>query len=103
MFTTLKHRIRFALPAMLVFALAAAPAHASSSASGYNGKGDVIDQTINSTTPTAAANAPVTAAQPSSGSSLPFTGFDVTLLAVGGILLVGIGFTMRRLARPNLR
>jgi hypothetical protein len=100
MFTTLKHRIRFALPAMLVFALAAAPAHASSSASGYNGKGDVIDQTINSTTP-AAAN--VTAAQPSSGSSLPFTGFDVSLLALGGVLLVGIGFTMRRLARPNLR
>jgi hypothetical protein len=102
MFTTLKHRLRFALPAMLVFALAAAPAHASSSASGYNGKGDVIDQTINSTSPTA-ANAPVTAAQPSSGSSLPFTGFDVTLLALGGVLLVGIGFTMRRLARPNLR
>jgi hypothetical protein len=32
------------------------------------------------------------------GSSLPFTGLDAALLAVGGLALAGIGFLARRLA-----
>jgi predicted cobalt transporter CbtA len=106
-FTHAKQRIRIALPAMLVLALAATPAHAaSSSTSAYSGQGDVLDQTINGTSagsgaaPTTSAGvAPVSAAQPAEGSQLPFTGFDVTLLIIGGAVLVGIGFGMRRLAR----
>jgi predicted cobalt transporter CbtA len=107
-FNKTKQRIRIALPAVLALALVAAPAHAaSSSTSGYAGQGDVLDQTIkgndSGTAPVSAAQAaPVTAAEPASGSSLPFTGFDVTLLLIGGMVLVGIGFAMRRLARPQL-
>jgi hypothetical protein len=105
-FTKTKQRIRIALPAMLVLALAAAPAHAaSSSTSAYSGNGDVLDQTIkgntadSGTAPTANAGvAPVSAAKPAAGSQLPFTGFDVSLLILGGVVLVGIGFGMRRIA-----
>jgi hypothetical protein len=102
-FTKMKRRISIVLPAMLALALAAAPAHAAtSSASGYAGQGDVLDQTISSTSaPTTASATPVTAAKPAAGSQLPFTGFDVSLLILGGVVLVGIGFGMRRLApRP---
>jgi uncharacterized membrane protein len=46
-----------------------------------------------------------TAAGPSAGgtssSSLPFTGLDVVLLAVGGGTLVGGGLVVRRLARVD--
>lgn len=35
----------------------------------------------------------------SSGGSLPFTGFDMALLAAAGGLLVAVGFGMRRLTR----
>ncbi len=102
-FTKTKQRIRIALPAVLALALAAAPAHASSSStSAYDGQGAVLDQTIK-TTHNVSNPAPVTAAKPVSGSRLPFTGFDVTLLVFGGIVLVAIGFAMRRLARPRLR
>jgi hypothetical protein len=37
-----------------------------------------------------------------SGSSLPFTGLDIALLAGGGFLLLGAGVAMRRLA-PGAR
>lgn len=48
-----------------------------------------------------AASAPVAAATPTqavSSGSLPFTGFDLTLMALGGIALLGLGFGMRRAA-----
>ncbi|HEX6390336.1 MAG TPA: hypothetical protein VFZ89_12830 [Solirubrobacteraceae bacterium] len=32
-----------------------------------------------------------------SGSSLPFTGFDVLLLIAGGLMLIGVGAGVRRL------
>jgi hypothetical protein len=35
------------------------------------------------------------------GADLPFTGFDVALLLAAGLLLVGLGFGMRRLTRPT--
>ena len=36
-------------------------------------------------------------------SSLPFTGLDLGLMAVGGLALAGMGFGMRRLTRrPDL-
>lgn len=36
----------------------------------------------------------------SSGGSLPFTGLDLGLLALGGVTLVGVGVGLRRVARP---
>lgn len=36
----------------------------------------------------------------STGSTLPFTGLDLGLLAIGGIALVGVGVGLRRFARP---
>jgi hypothetical protein len=35
-----------------------------------------------------------------SSDSLPFTGMDVTLLGVGGLSLLALGFGVRRLSRP---
>ena len=35
-----------------------------------------------------------------SGGSLPFTGLDLGLLALGGFALVGVGVGLRRLSRP---
>jgi len=37
----------------------------------------------------------------SSEGSLPFTGLDLGLLAVGGLVLVGVGVTLRRVARAH--
>ena len=37
----------------------------------------------------------------SNTGSLPFTGFEVGLVALAGIGLVGLGFAMRRSARRN--
>lgn len=34
------------------------------------------------------------------GGSLPFTGLDLGLLALGGVVLVGVGVGLRRFARP---
>ena len=90
------------LPVVLALAFSAVPAYAGSSTSDtYNKNGDVLDQTVSPVNSSGAA--PVTAAQPASGSSLPFTGFDVTLLIAGGIVLLGVGITMRRVSRPRLR
>lgn len=38
---------------------------------------------------------------PDAGGSLPFTGADLGLLAVGGLLLVGLGMGMRRVTRTR--
>lgn len=48
-----------------------------------------------------AATAPVastTAPEAVSDSSLPFTGLDLSLMALGGIVLLGLGLAMRRVA-----
>lgn len=39
----------------------------------------------------------------SSGSSLPFTGLDVGLIALAGIALVGTGMVVRRVSHPTIR
>ncbi len=71
----------------------AAAAAAGPSDNGVAGAG------VNGTAPTAVASAP----RALDGDSLPFTGFDVALLAVGGIALLALGFTLRRLSRqPHL-
>jgi hypothetical protein len=47
-------------------------------------------------------SAPVAQATPpaqQAEGTLPFTGLDAALIAFGGLLLVGLGLTVRRLAR----
>jgi len=36
-------------------------------------------------------------------SGLPFTGLDLSLTGAAGVMLVAIGFGIRRLARPDAR
>jgi hypothetical protein len=53
--------------------------------------------------PATTAVASAAAATPAlSGDRLPFTGLDVGLMLVGGVLLLALGFGMRRLARPTM-
>jgi hypothetical protein len=86
------------LMAVVAVALAvAAPAYAQSAVSDtYAGKGGGIVGTVNS------GNGPSASApqQVQVGGSLPFTGLDVGLLALGGVALVGVGVGLRRFARP---
>jgi hypothetical protein len=36
-----------------------------------------------------------------SGGSLPFTGFELVLVAVAGVSLFGVGYTVRRISSPR--
>jgi hypothetical protein len=108
----IRRRMRVAVPIMLAMAFAVSPAYAASTPAGdaYGGQGNVLDETVSGppsdsgTAPVEATGAaPVTASEPASGSSLPFTGFDVTLLLAGGLVLLGVGVAMRRMARPRVR
>ena len=86
------------LMAVVAVALAlAAPAYAQNAVSdAYAGKGGGIVGTVEG------GNGPSTPqqVQASSNDSLPFTGLDIGLLALGGIALVGVGVGLRRFARP---
>lgn len=89
---------------MAVVALAlvvAVPAYAQSATSdAYAGKGGGIVGTVDSGNgPSASAPQQVQAANSNDGS-LPFTGLDIGLLALGGVALVGVGVGLRRFARP---
>ena len=84
----------FVLLAVLVLAAAfAGPAYAQSSKDGYNDEAAVIQSE-------SAGNGNEPRSQ---GSSLPFTGLDLGLIAVSGALLVGAGVGMRRLTRGPQR
>lgn len=90
---------------MVVVALAlvaAVPAYAQDATSdAYAGKGGGIVGTVDSGNgPSASAPQQVKVASASDNGSLPFTGFDIGLLAIGGIVLVGVGVGLRRFARP---
>lgn len=47
------------------------------------------------------AVAPADDARAVAGSTLPFTGFDLLLIAAGGMLLVTVGVALRRMARRD--
>ena len=92
--------------------MVAAPASAQQSVEdGYGGRGAVDQQVLGEvgtvdapqqqSAPSASevpAAQPTPAAQQAEGT-LPFTGLDVALIALGGVLLVGLGLTVRRLSR----
>jgi len=105
-----------------------APAYGqgSSARDGYGGKQNVQSDVLGEvgtveesqpsggggTQPAGAANAPEnssgpatpasTEAAPVASNALPFTGFDVALMLVGGLALIGMGFGVRRLAAPRV-
>jgi hypothetical protein len=88
------------LMAVVAVALAvAAPAYAQNAVSDtYAGKGGGIVGTVDSGNgPSASTPQQV---QVSDNGSLPFTGLDIGLLALGGVALVGVGVGLRRFARP---
>jgi hypothetical protein len=92
--------------AMVALALAAAaPAYAQSAVGDtYGGRGGGIVGTVDSGDsgdgPSAPAPQQTQVASANDDGSLPFTGLDVGLLALGGIALVGVGVGLRRFARP---
>jgi len=89
------------LMAVVAVALAvAAPAYAQSAVSdAYAGKGGGIVGTVESGNGPS-ASAPQQVQNTSGNGSLPFTGLDIGLLALGGVALVGVGVGLRRFARP---
>ena len=92
--------------------VSSAPAYAQNSTyDTYGGKGTVEQEVERgSTTPAPpesenVANpptaAPVTPVRSTPTGTLPFTGFDLGLLVLGGGVLLGVGVAMRRLSRPR--
>ena len=74
----------------------AAPAFAASAASdGYGGEGGGVLGASGG-----GGNGSPPAQVVDTGGSLPFTGLDLGLLALGGCALVGVGVGLRRLSRP---
>jgi hypothetical protein len=102
-----KIRITIAIVAALSALVLPTAALANSGQQGYGGPNSAVAG-INSggggNGPTSSAPSPVVeeapavaaAAVESSGSTLPFTGLDVGYLAAAGIVLLGLGFLLRR-------
>ena len=90
------HLGAFAVVAALMLVLAPVSFGQNSSVGTYGGSGGSVAGSVASGTagPGSAASPTATA---SSSSGLPFTGFDVALLAGGGLLLVLGGFAMARM------
>jgi opacity protein-like surface antigen len=74
--------------AVAILALAAGPAYA---------------QTVETYNGLAGANqgGGGTEAADTSGGSLPFTGLELALVAIAGVGLLGVGYTMRRISSPR--
>jgi hypothetical protein len=76
---------------------ASALAAGSSTCQAYNAQTcNVSALTQSRTEPVSTVASTTTATTAASSSSLPFTGLDVGLLAVGGVVLVGSGLLVRR-------
>lgn len=83
--------------ALMLLALGVVPAAAlaaSSSASGYGGVGGSVQSSIDPS---------LTRASAGGSSQLPFTGFDALALGAVGVLLTGLGVTLRVLGRRTVR
>jgi len=91
----------FAVVALLVAAPVAFAGSGSSSI--LNGYGKVAAQAtkVTKAKPTKHAAGTVAAATTKPSKTLPFTGFDLGLVAGAGILIVMIGVAMRRIGRST--
>ena len=101
-----KIRITIAIVAALSALVLPTAALANSGQQGYGGPNSAVAG-INSSGgngPTSGSTSPVVEEAPvvaeaeveSSGSTLPFTGLDVGYIAAAGIVLLGMGFLLRR-------
>jgi hypothetical protein len=92
-------RIATIMAALALLVLVPGTALASSSScQGYNtAQLCTVSAITQSKTP--ATTAPVSSVTTTSPSSLPFTGLDVGLLALGGVVLLGSGLFVRRASR----
>ena len=102
--------MRFARIFVLVGVLAAlalpASALAQPSIDGYNPQGPQVQEEIQQDNPDngdGSDNPTATAAAPGDddNGNLPFTGLDVALVLGAGLVLVGMGFGIRRMIRPT--
>lgn len=86
------------LTVVVAFALfAAVPAYGANAVTdAYGGQGGGVLGAVDS----GGGNGSPPAQVVESSGSLPFTGLDVGLLALGGALLVGVGVGLRRVSRP---
>jgi hypothetical protein len=78
---------------------------ADATGSVYNGAGTNTQQGLGTSEPVvvvkgAKDSAPQTTASPTSGT-LPFTGMDLGLVGLAGIVLLGLGFSLRQIARDT--
>jgi hypothetical protein len=82
----------------LVLAAVAAPAFGQGAVTdSYGGQGGGVLGAVDSG---GGNGTPPTQVQTTESGSLPFTGLDIGLLALGGCALVGVGVGLRRIARP---
>ena len=90
-----------ALLAGLVLAMAfAGPAFGQSTLDGYSEEGGVVESQVeNDPVAGGGGDGGGSAGDGDEGSSLPFTGLDLALIAGSGLLLVGAGVGMRVMTR----
>lgn len=82
--------------ALALVAAVAVPAYGQSSAGdAYGGNGNGVLGAVGG-----GNGSPPAQVQSAGSGSLPFTGLDIGLLALGGCALVGVGVGLRRFARP---
>ncbi|MBJ7328828.1 MAG: hypothetical protein JHC95_02955 [Solirubrobacteraceae bacterium] len=99
------HRILI-LALVALFALPGAVAVAQTE-DGYDRESGQVQDTVTESTqeeaPAVAGESatPTATPAPQAAESLPFTGGDEVIIALAGMLLVGSGVAMRRLARNN--
>ena len=97
---------RVFITALLVLTLGASTALAGSNGcpKGYCGNAGEVQQQLGGGGPSqpSSATAPSTGVRPS-GGTLPFTGLELSLLVVGGTLLVVVGGSLRRLTRARVQ
>lgn len=89
---------RLILLVLLVGLMTTGSAYAASNATQgtYSGPGGVVSN-LDPSQGTRTFNS---SNQSGGKGTLPFTGFDIVLLALGGVALVGVGMGVRRLSRP---
>lgn len=93
-------RLALVMAVVAVALAAAVPAYGQSSVTDtYSGHSGGVLGAVNNNGG-GGGNGPTAQVRATSGGSLPFTGLDIGLLAIGGGALVGVGIGLRRLARP---